>query len=584
MAFLQQVDAGLPIRQVSARRATSGTGMVAGRVRHLRWLYIVIGGRGRTGRYSRSPGDMGSRTVAVTGNRRWPVAATLRLVTEAPGLSRVVRTVPPVGWGPVTGIAVGVAAVLVAFSSRYGYHRDELYYVVAGRHPAWGYDDQPPLVPMLARLTDQLSGGSLVALRLPTALAVAATVLLVGLLTRELGGGRVAQVIAALLWAITPMTIISGHLLSTTPYDLLCWTAIAWLLARWVRVRDDATLLALGPVVGLGLLAKNLPLLFVAALAGAILIIGPRAILRRPALWTAAVVALALWAPNLWWQASHDWPQLAMTAVIREDADFGGRAGLLPSQLLIMGPPLAPFWIAGLWRLLRNPDARPHRFLAVAYLLVLLLTLLSGGREYYPAGAYPALIASGAIATAGWLARATGRGRASLLAAVLALNILATVALALPVYPASWFPHTPQAGVNYDAGETIGWPELAGAVAKVYRSLPPGERATAVILTANYGEAGAIDKYGPAVGLPAPYSGHLAFWRWGPPPDGATGPVIAVGEFTAEELAALCGSVTLAGRNDNGYGVDNDEQGAPIWLCRGPQHPWSQSWPQLRHL
>ncbi|GAB3145841.1 glycosyltransferase family 39 protein [Micromonospora sonneratiae] len=489
----------------------------------------------------------------------------------------------PVAWIPLAVAAGLTGTVLLAFSGRYGYHRDELYYLVAGRHLAWGYDDQPPLLPALARLTDSLSGGSLTALRLPTAVVVGVTVLLVGLLTRELGGGRWAQLLAAVGWATTGVAMVSGHLLSTTPYDVLCWTTTAWLLARWVRTRDDRMLLALGPVLGVGLLAKSLPLLFVAALAIAVLISGPREILRRPALWIAAGIAVALWAPNLWWQATHGWPQLTMTGVIRADADFGGRLGLLPSQVLIMGPPLAVIWIAGLWRLLRNPDARRYRFLGWAYLVVLALTLLTGGREYYPAGAYPVLFASGAIATIGWLSRGA-RGRRAALGVGLVLNGLSTVTIALPIYPVRTLPHTPQAMINYDAGETVGWPELVSTVARVHRSLPASEQATAVILTRNYGQAGAIDRYGRPLGLPTPYSGHLNFWRWGPPADSATGPVIVIGRWPAEELSRLCGTVVQVASNDNGYGVENEEQGAPIWLCRDLDRPWSQVWPELRRF
>lgn len=487
----------------------------------------------------------------------------------------------PVAWRPLAAVAGAVAAVLLAFSGRYGYHRDELYYMVAGRHPAWGYDDQPPLVPALARVTDALSGGSLTALRAPTVLVVAVTTLLVGLLTRELGGGRAAQVVAAVCWATAPLVVIGGHLLSTTPFDLLCWTLMAFLLARWVRTRDDRLLLALGPVVGIGLLAKNLPVLYAAALAGAILISGPREVLRRPLLWVAAGTAVAIWAPNLWWQATHGWPQLDMAEVIREDADFGGRPGIVPAQALMLSPPLMLIWIPGLWRLLRHPDARPYRFLGWAYLLVLALVVVTGGREYYPGGAYPALLGAGAIAAVNW---ARTRLRTALLAALIVVNTVVTVGLGLPIYPARVFPDTPQAGINYDAGETIGWQELTATVAGVWRGLPESEQATAVILAGNYGQAGAIDKYGDRYGLPDPYSGHLAFWRWGPPPDSATGPVVLIGDGTARELAPYCGSTTVVARHDNGYGVDNDEQGVPISLCRDLQRPWSAIWPGLRHL
>jgi 4-amino-4-deoxy-L-arabinose transferase-like glycosyltransferase len=523
-----------------------------------------------------------SRTDRTQSGRYAPgvLGSLLRSKTASP----VSTPVPPIAWAALAAVAAATAVLLAAFSGRYGYHRDELYYVVAGRHLDWGYDDQPPLVPALARLTDGLSGGSLVALRLPTALVVAVTALLVGLLARELGGDRWVQLLAATFWATSGVALVSGHLLSTTPYDILCWTAIALLAARWVRTRDDRLLLALGPVVGVGLLAKNLPLLFLAALAGAILISGPRELLRRPALWIAAVVAAAIWAPNLWWQATHDWPQLTMTGAIQEDANYGGRIGILPAQFLIMSPPLALIWIPGLWRLLRNPQARPYRFLAWAFLLVLGLVLVTGGREYYPAGAYPALFAAGAAAAVGWVTRAAVGLRRALLLALVAVNAVTMTAIALPVFPVRWFPNTIQAAFNDDAAETIGWPELVDTVAGVYRSLPAAEQATAVIITANYGQAGAIDKYGPARGLPAPYSGHLNFWRWGPPPDTATGPAIFVGDWTTDGLVPYCGSASIAARVDNGYGVDNDEQETPIWLCRDVRGPWSKFWPQLRRF
>jgi 4-amino-4-deoxy-L-arabinose transferase-like glycosyltransferase len=490
---------------------------------------------------------------------------------------------PPIAWRPLGAVAGATAAVLVAFSGRYGYHRDELYYLVAGRHPAWGYDDQPPLIPAIARVMNAVANGSLVALRLPTALVVAATVLLVGLLARELGGRHGAQLLAAACWATSPFTLISGHLLSTTPFDVLFWTLLAYLLARWIRTRDDRLLLALGPVLGIGMLNKNLPLLYAVALLAGVAVAGPRAVLRRPHLWIAAAVAAAIWAPNLWWQATHRWPQLEMTAAIRADADFGGRSGLVPSQLLLMGPPLAPFWIAGLGLLIGAAELRPFRAFGWAYLFTLALVLATGGREYYPAGAYPALFAAGAIGAVRWAA-APARWRRGAIGAALTLNAAASVVLGLPIYPAGTLARTPQAAVNYDAGETVGWPELTATVAAVYRSLPADERARAVILTDNYGEAGAIDRYGRGLGLPVPYSGHNAYWRWGPPPESEDAPVILVGRWSEEELAPYCGSVTRAATNDNGYGLDNDEQGTPIWLCRDRRHPWAQTWPDVRHL
>jgi hypothetical protein len=384
-----------------------------------------------------------------------------------------------------------------------------------------------------------------------------------------------------------PVVVGAGHLLSTTPFDVLVWTVLAYLLIRWIRTRDGRLLLALGLVLGVGMLIKNLPILYAVALLAGVLLSGPREVLRRPQLWAAAAIALAIWAPNLWWQATHDWPQLEMTAAIREDAGYGGRIGLVPSQLLLMGPPLAPIWIAGLWFLLRSAELRPYRALGWAYLITLFLVLVTGGQVYYPAGAYPILFAAGAIAAVGWVSRAAPaarRWRLGLVGGAVALTAAGTLALSLPVYPVSALADSPQMAVNQENGETVGWPELAGTVAEVYRALPAGERDRAVILTGNYGEAGAIDRYAERLGLPRPYSGHNAYWRWGPPPESADGSVIVVGRWSEAELAPYCGSVTRVAIVDNGYGLENEEQGTPIWVCRDRTRPWAEIWPELRHL
>jgi len=455
-------------------------------------------------------------------------------------------------------------------SGRYGFHRDELYYMVAGRHPAWGYDDQPPLAPLWAGLTETVAHAwpeplQLMLLRLPSTLAVAGVILLTGAIAYEMGGDRRAQLIAALAIAVTPVLAVGGHLLSTTVFDILAWTALAYIFARWIRTRADGLLLWLGPVAGLGLLVKTLPLVYAFGIVVGLLISGPREIFRRWQLWAGGAIAVILWAPNVWWQAAHGWPQLKMTAVIRDDADWGGRAGLIPFQILLLSAAIV-VWLPGLVRLLRNPDARPWRTLGWAYLIVVVVVLATGGREYYPAGAYPALIAAGSLAIgASW---ATIRTWA-------AVQAVATLLLGLPVYPVGWLHKTPQPAINYDAGETAGWPALADQVRAVRAGLPD----TTVILAGNYGEAGALIHYG----LPNVYSGHLAFWRWGPPPDALNGPVIAVG-YGEDDLRGECGSVELAARIDNRLNLDNDEQGTPVWICRQPRRAWSQVWPELYHM
>jgi Dolichyl-phosphate-mannose-protein mannosyltransferase len=487
-----------------------------------------------------------------------------------------VHNTPPIAWRPL-GIVSGASfAVLFGLSGRYGYHRDELYYLAAGKHLAWGYDDQPPIVVALARLADEVAGGALMVLRLPATLALAATVLLTGLIARELGGAAKAQTLAAVAMACAPVTAVAGHLLSTTVLDVFWWTLLAFLLVRYLRVPSDGLLYLSGPVIGLALLTKTLVLIFLAGVFTGLLVAGPRAIFRRAALWVAAATALLMWAPNLWWQAAHGWPQLEMTAVIREDTDWGGQAFVVPAQLIIMGLLATPIWIAGLWKLLRSPDLRPYRVFGFAYLVTVALVAVTGGQIYYPAGAYPALVAAGSLAAIGWFRR-----RLIPYAAV-AVTAAWTAVMALPIFPIGVLADTPQPAVNYDAGETVGWPQLTATVAAVYNGLPAQDRSAAVILASNYGQAGAIAHYGPALGLPQPYSGHLAFWRWGPPPATGTGSAVTI--VISRRSPEFCDSAEIAARHDNGYRVDNEEQGVPIWLCRGLKEPWPALWPGLRRL
>jgi len=491
----------------------------------------------------------------------------------------------PYAWAPVTLIAGTLGAVLLALAGRYGYHRDELYYLAAGRHLAWGYDDQPPLAPVLARLMDAIAPGSLLALRTPSALLAVASVLLVAALARELGADRRGQVVAAIATAVAPIVVFTGHLLSTTTVEFTLAAGFAVLLARWIRTRRDRLLLFAGVVAGVALLNKATFGFLLAAFALAALLVGPRQVFSRPALWAGAVIAAVAWAPYLWWQASHGWPQLEMADAIRADEPGGGRILMLPMQVALLGPPIVAVAVGGLWWLLRNPQARPYRALGLGSLLLLGFFLVLGGQMYYPASGHPALIAAGGVATAGWLARGNARLRTAVWRIAAGLTAVTTVGLGLPVYPVSALAGTPQPAVFPDGAETVGWPELVAAVADAYTGLPEPDRSRAVVFTSNYGEAGAIERYGPEHGLPAPYSGHNGYWHWGPPPDTATGPVVLVGRLDEDVLRSRwCGSLTLVTRFDNGVDLDNEEQGVPIRICREPTTSWSHLWPQLRHL
>ncbi len=486
---------------------------------------------------------------------------------------------PPVSRRGLAVLAAGLAALLVAAAGRYGYHRDELYFLRAGRELAFGYVDQPPLTPLLARLMDSLAPGSLVALRLPSALAAGAVVLLAGLLAREFGGGRAAQLLAAASTAGAAVLLAVGHLLSTATLDVLAWTLLCWLLVRALRNGGRSWLLV-GLAAGVALQNKTLAAFLLAAVLGGLLMAGPRAVLRSGWPWAAAAVALLLWAPNLVWQAVHGFPQLELSAAIAAGGSGTSEPWFLflPMQLVLVSPFLWPVWAAGWWRLLRDPALRPWRCLPVAYALLAVVFLLTGGKPYYLAGLYPVLLAAGADPALAWARRGRSRVRRGLLAAAPALSLLVGGLLFLPVLPVDRLAGSPVPAINYDAGETVGWPAFAATVAGVREKLPAG--AEVVVLTGNYGEAGAVDRYLP--GLAPAYSRHNAYWDWGPPPESAD-TVLAVG-LPEAELRRWFGQVREAARIDNGVGLDNDEQGRPVWVASDRTAPWSRIWPELRRL
>jgi 4-amino-4-deoxy-L-arabinose transferase-like glycosyltransferase len=479
----------------------------------------------------------------------------------------------------VPAIAAAVTVVLIAFAAGYGYHRDELYFLAAGRHLAWGYADQGPLTPLLARAMTELAPDSLTVLRVPAALAAGATVLLTGLLARELGGRRRAQTIAAGCAAVAALVLFTGHQLSTSTFDLLGWTAVTWLAVRAVRTGEDRLWPVAGVVLGVGLLNKPLPAFLALGLLAGVALAGPRRLLRNPYVWAGAAIALVLWSPWIVWQAAHGWPQIDVSRAIAAGGSASSQPwwAIVPFQLLLVSPLLAPVWIAGLVKLFTDPNLRSVRFLAWAWVALVVVFMATGGKPYYVGGLLPVLLAAGALAVDGWLDRGRTRVRRAGLVAAVAVSALVDLVIALPVLPAD------RAGavvaVNADVGETIGWLDLARTVARVYHRLPAGG---AVILTRNYGEAGAIDRYGPALGLPHAYSGHNAYGDWGPPPDSSAA-VVAVAPRPAAVTGQLRGC-RVAARIDNRARVDNDERGAAVLVCRGPRRPWSRAWAALRHL
>lgn len=462
-------------------------------------------------------------------------------------------------------------AVLLALAGRYGPHRDELYFVAAGRRLDWGYPDQPPLTPLLARLADVAAPGSVVALHVVAALLVAATVVVAALTARELGGAPAAQVLTAVTVATGAVTAVVGHMLSTATTDLLLSAVVVWLAVRTL-VRDAPRgWLLVGLAGGLGLQNKHLVALLLAALVVGVAVTPEvRHHLRSPWAWGGAALALALWAPNLAWQAAHGWPQLALAADIRDEYGTLEERAFFVLLLVVLLSPVATVLAGyGAVRLWRVPELRRARPVVVATALLLVGCLVTGGKAYYLAGLLPALVAAGADG----LVRTSAPARARRAGVVLAVAGLVSAPATLPLLPASVFGGSFLLDVNEDGGETVGWPELVATT----RDVVAGSGAV-LVLTANYGEAGALELYGSEVPV---FSGHNGYGDWGPPPDALTGPVVVLGFTTPPPWLEGC---ETAGVHRNAAGLENEEHGRPVLVCAGPAQPWSEIWPRVRHL
>ncbi|MGW5688017.1 glycosyltransferase family 39 protein [Nonomuraea sp. NPDC003754] len=466
---------------------------------------------------------------------------------------------PSLAWRPLAFVAALQSALLLVLSPLYGYHRDELYFRLLAEHPAWGYVDQPPLTPMLAKVSIALFGDTPTGLRVPAALSAAALVLLVGLITRELGGDRKAQVLAAAGIGTGAFALVAGHSLLTLSADLPLWSAAILFVLRVLRTGDGRWWLAAGAVIGAATYNKHLIALLVIGLAAGVLAVGPRRILRDPWLWAGVAVAALIAAPNLIFQATNGWPQLAMAAALSETKGAEMRALFVPMQIVLFGPVVAFVAARGWLRLWRDERLR---CLAVAYPVAAALTLLSGGRFDYTAGLVILLFCAGV--TEG-------------LAPALAINGAFCALVALPLIPVSLVGMTPVPRVNEVARESIGWPEFTAAVGAAVRTLTPEERARAVLLAGSYGEAGALRLAG---GLPPVYSGHNQLHLYGPPPEGAD--VAVAVKYPRRGLETVFRSCVEHGRVDNAAGVDNEFRGLPVLVCRGLRMPWSEAWPSFQ--
>ena len=462
--------------------------------------------------------------------------------------------IPIVGW-----IAAATTAFHLATANIWGYHRDEFYYLACGRRLAWGYVDHPPLTPVLYRLAASTVGTSKFGLRITPAILHGATVVLIALLARELGGSPRARLLAALGTAVAPMLLTTGHFLGTVTVEITAGAGLALLVVKIVNGADARWWIAVGLVCGIGLLNKWT---FGFAIVGLVigLLLFERDVLRTRFLAGIGIAAIMI-APIVAWQASHGWPQLELAQTLR---DYRQAPAVIPLQLILLGAG-AILAVSGIRWLVTNPAGRSYRFLLVALAVSLVLVIASGGKAYYTAAILPAFIAVGATAltnTRGW----------PLIAGIVAVGVVMAPASMPLLSPAA--SKSMLAG-NPELGEMIGWDAFAHQIAALHRRYPE-----AGILTSNYSEAGSIELLEPR--LPQPASGHNSYWDWGPPA-GNPDRVIAIGRDRARLDAAFT-QVTQLGLVETPGGVRNMEHGTPIWLASGLRRPWNTTWPGFRSV
>jgi 4-amino-4-deoxy-L-arabinose transferase-like glycosyltransferase len=467
-------------------------------------------------------------------------------------------------WRPVAALTVATIAVLAITATPYGLHRDELYFLVLSHHPAWGYVDQPPLTPMLVRLSTQLFGDAPWAVRLPANLLGPLAIPVLALLARELGGARAAQVLAA-AGGFCAFVLVSGHLILTTTLDIPL-TGLALLFVIRALRRDSRWWLAVGVVTGLSLYNKQLILLLVVGIAAGLLIAGPRRALLSPWLWAGVLVAAVGGLPNLLYQITHDFPQLDMASALADEKGGDNRILFFPLQILLLGVTLVPLMVAGFVSLIR--DAR-LRCLGWAYLVVAAFVLVTGSGPYYTFGLMMPLFAAGCVVAARWAAGHAGRW--TLVVSGVVVSELLGAVVALPLVPVDTLKSTPIGAINQTARDQIGWPRY---VQQIVAARPAG----APIIADNYGEYGALDYYG----VQDVYSGHNQLRYYGRPADSTT-VVLTVGFDNPAGLLRIFRSCVDSGTLDSGTGVDNEEQGRVIRVCRDPVAPWPTLWPQFYH-
>ncbi|MFP5204564.1 MAG: glycosyltransferase family 39 protein [Acidobacteriota bacterium] len=480
-------------------------------------------------------------------------------------------------------ISAAIVVVHLLTGNRYGFHRDELQFLSDARRLDWGFVAFPPFTPFVERIGLELFGLSMVGLRLFSMLAQAVAIVVGGLMARELGGGRMAQVAAALAVAFSPISLFEGTEFQYTGFDFLWWMLSAYFVIRLLNTENPRWWLAIGAALGLGLETKYSIVFYIAGLIVAMALTPARRYFASKWFWGGVALALAIFLPNVIWLARHDFISYTFLQHIHaRDVGQGRAQGFLRDQFLICTDlAAAPLWLAGLAGFLLN-----RRLRMLAFLLVIPVALfwMAKGRGYYAAGVYPMAVAMGAVMAERWLARQRRPARAAIQGAYWAAFAFVSAYICAVVIPLASSGPLKQFALarSYDLREEIGWNELVQTVAQIRDSLPAEQRAHLGITTGNYGEYGAIDILGGRYGLPTPIGTTNSEWYWGyPSPPPTTLIVVGLRRAQAEALFTGC---RLAGHTANREGVRNEESEyhPDIFVCGPPRLPWAEVWREHR--
>lgn len=497
---------------------------------------------------------------------------------------------------PVLLIAALKFFLHLMVAGRYGYFRDELYYIACSRHLDWGYVDQPPLIALVTWLEMHVGGPSLHSLRFLPAVAGVALVVLAARLARELGAGKFGQWFAALATSCIGVNFVVHYLMTMNAFEPLLWTALAYFVARIVNTGDQRWWIAFGIVAGIGLQNKYSIVLMAGGLVAGVLFTPERRSLLRPWIWIAGGIAFLIFLPNFIWNVQRHWPFLELIGNIKKEGrDVEVGAGeFFRQQILIVGPQLFLIWIVGLYSLLAG-TLRRYRALGIAYLFAMAVLIVTHGKHYYLAPAYTTLMCAGAVAIERFV---EGRRLVWLKPVAATLVVLGTIyamPLVLPVlspeqfqiYAKKYAPFAvPAAEKSHQAAtlpqhfaDQFGWREMAEAVGRVYQSLPANERAEACIAAGSYGEAGALDFFGPDYGLPPAISGHQNYYFWGP--RGCTGKVMIHVGNSLEFWQERCERAEVGAELHHPYGIWYES--FPVVVCHGFKWNVEQAWPRFKH-